>query len=131
MKKHKNVVIFLIRFFATYFILFALYASYLQQSQQREGAFKTASLTTMVADQTVVLLDFLDYNSGAYQHKKELSVKLLVKGKYTARVIEGCNSLSIIILFIAFITKIIELRTPNFSTTVNVGFYLRIGHNHF
>jgi len=102
-KKHKNVVIFLIRFFATYFILFALYASYLQQSQQREGAFKTASLTTMVADQTVVLLDFLDYNSGAYQHKKELSVKLLVKGKYTARVIEGCNSLSIIILFIAFI----------------------------
>mgnify|MGYP006078806137 FL=1 len=103
MNKHKNVVIFLIRFFATYFILFAIYARYLQNSQQKGSEFKTASITTIVADQTAALLNFLDYNSGAYQHKKELSVKLLVKGTYTARVIEGCNSISIIILFIAFI----------------------------
>ncbi|TXD46833.1 exosortase family protein XrtF [Polaribacter sp. IC073] len=103
MKKHKNVVIFLIKFFATYFILFAIYATYLQNSQQKEGGFKTASITTIVADQTVTLLEFFNFDAGAYQHKKELSVKLLIEGKYTARVIEGCNSLSIIILFIAFI----------------------------
>ena len=57
----------------------------------------------MVADQTVSLLEFFGYSSGAYQHKKELSVKILIEGNYTSRVIEGCNSVSIIILFIAFI----------------------------
>ena len=104
MKKHNNVVIFLIKFFATYFILFAVYATYLQKSQQKKiGEFKTASITTTVADQTVHLLEFFGYNSGAYQHKEELSVKLLIEGKYTARVIEGCNSISVIILFVAFI----------------------------
>ena len=103
MKKHKNVVIFLIKFFATYFILFAIYSTYLQKSQQKEGGFKTASITTLVADQTVSLLEFFGYSSGAYQHKKELSVKILIEGNYTSRVIEGCNSVSIIILFIAFI----------------------------
>ncbi|MDX6747985.1 exosortase family protein XrtF [Polaribacter sp. PL03] len=103
MKKHKNVVIFLIKFFATYFILFAIYSTYLKNSQEKEGAFKTASITTLVADQTVDLIEFFNFDAGAYQHKKELSVKLLIEGNYTARVIEGCNSISIIILFIAFI----------------------------
>ncbi|WP_299669605.1 exosortase family protein XrtF [uncultured Polaribacter sp.] len=103
MKKHKNVVIFLIKFFATYFLLFAIYSIYLQKSQKKIDGFKTASITTIVADQTVSVLDFFGYDAGAYQHKKELSVKLLIGDKYTARVIEGCNSISIIILFVAFI----------------------------
>lgn len=103
MKKHKNVVIFLIKFFATYFILVAFYNNYLQKNQQKIGEFKTAPITTLVADQTVSLLEFFGYSAGAYQHKEELSVKLLVEGNYTSRVIEGCNSVSIIILFISFI----------------------------
>ncbi len=103
MKKHKNVVFFLIKFFATYFILFAIYSTYLQKSQEKKVKFKTASITTLVADQTVSLLEVFGYDAGAFQHKEELSVKLLIDGKYTARVIEGCNSISIIILFVAFI----------------------------
>lgn len=103
MKKHKNVVIFLIKFFATYFILVAFYNNYLQKHQQKIGEFKTAPITMLVADQTVSLLDFFGYNAGAYQHKEELSVKLLVEGNYTSRIIEGCNSVSILILFVSFI----------------------------
>lgn len=103
MKKHKNVLIFLIKFFVTYALLFVIYNVYLQKTQQKDPAFKTAPITTLVADQSVNVIVFFGYDAGAYQHKKELSVKLLINGKYTARVIEGCNSLSIIILFIAFI----------------------------
>ncbi|QTD36812.1 exosortase family protein XrtF [Polaribacter batillariae] len=103
MKKHKNVVLFLIKFFATYFVLFAIYATYLQKSQQKEGAFETASITTKVAEQTVYVLEFFGFHADYMQHKEELSVKLLIDNIYTARVIEGCNSISIIILFIAFI----------------------------
>ncbi|MEE9406857.1 MAG: exosortase family protein XrtF [Polaribacter sp.] len=103
MKKHKNIVIFLIRFFATYFILFAIYATYLQNSQQKDGFFQTASITTKVAEQTVSLLEFAGYYADYIQHEEELSVKLLIENQYTARVIEGCNSISVIILFISFI----------------------------
>lgn len=103
MNKQKNVVIFLVKFFATYFVLFAIYATYLNNSQEKTPKFKTASITTLVADQTVSLLDFFGYDAGAFQHKEELSVKLIIDSSYTARVIEGCNAISIIILFIAFI----------------------------
>lgn len=79
------------------------YNFYLQKNQQKESDFKTDPITTFVADQTINLLEFFNYNAEAYQHKKELSIKLLVEENYTARVIEGCNSVSIIILFISFI----------------------------
>ena len=103
MKKHKNIVVFLIKFFVTYFILFAVYSSYLQNSQQKNGGFKTSTITTKVANQTVGVLNLLGYNANYKQHKEELSVKLFIQDRFTARVIEGCNSVSLIILFIAFI----------------------------
>lgn len=45
----------------------------------------------------------MGYHIYTEQHDKELSIKLIVGDNYTARVIEGCNSVSIIILFLAFI----------------------------
>lgn len=103
MKKNKSIIIFLIKFFVTYFLLVTIYNSYLQQSQQKEGVFQTSSITTLVANQTVKVLSFFNYNVAAVQHDKEVSIKLIIEGEYTARVIEGCNSVSLIILFIAFI----------------------------
>jgi exosortase family protein XrtF len=102
-KKHKSIIIFLIKFFVTYFLLVTIYNTYLQRSQEKEGVYKTASITTLVADQTVKVLTFFDYSVEAVQHDKEVSVKLIIEGKYTARVIEGCNSISLIVLFISFI----------------------------
>ena len=103
MKKHKSIIIFLIKFFLTYFILVTIYNSYLQASQQKNNIFKTASITTAVANQTIDVLTFFGYKVEAKQHTKEMSVMLLIEGKYTARVIEGCNSISLIILFVAFV----------------------------
>ena len=80
-----------------------MYATYLNSSQVKDSGFQCASITTKVADQTVSVLTFLGYNVSSVQHDKEMSVKLLIDDHYTARVIEGCNSISIIILFIAFI----------------------------
>lgn len=104
MKKNKLILIFLIKFFVTYFLLFGVYSVYLKKSQQKEeGVFKTASITALVADQSIATLRFFNFNVRKQQHKQELSIKLIIEGEYTARVIEGCNSISIIILFIAFI----------------------------
>ena len=84
-------------------MLVTLYDAYLKNSQQKINGFKTASITTKVAEHTVVFLEFLGYHADYLQHEKELSVKLLIENQYTARVIEGCNSVSLIILFFSFI----------------------------
>jgi exosortase family protein XrtF len=103
LNKYKNITVFLIKFFGTYFILFAIYAAYLNSSQNKEEGFQCSSLTTQVANQTVSFLNAFGYNVTSVQHEAEMSVKLLVCNRYVARVIEGCNSISIIILFLGFI----------------------------
>ena len=103
MNKYKNITLFLVKFFGTYFLLFVIYASYLNTSQKKENGFECSSITRQVADHSVALLKGFKYNVSSIQHESEMSIKLLVGNQYVARVIEGCNSISIIILFIAFI----------------------------
>jgi len=45
----------------------------------------------------------LGYDAEIEQHTDELSIKFMLNGNYVSRIIEGCNSVSIIILFLAFI----------------------------
>ena len=103
MKRQSSIVLFLVKFFATYFILFALYSLYLRNTQQKNGVFVCSPITTTVAEQTEAILTFFGYDIAHIQHEEEMSIKLLLNGRYTARVIEGCNSISIIILFLSFI----------------------------
>lgn len=60
-------------------------------------------LTHLVSKQSQSLLNTLGYKTQIQPHPYEPSIKLIVRGKYVARVVEGCNSTSVIILFIAFI----------------------------
>lgn len=60
-------------------------------------------LTHLVAEQTNALLNGVGYDTNIVPHSKEPSMKIIINGKYVARVIEGCNAISIIILFISFI----------------------------
>lgn len=59
-------------------------------------------LTHLVAEQSQSLLQAFGYNASIAPHPKEPSMKLIINHKYVARVIEGCNSISVIILFISF-----------------------------
>jgi len=103
MKRQRNIVLFLVKFFATYFMLFVFYSLYLQQTQKKGEVFVCSPVTTVVAEQTEGVLTFFGFDAAHMQHEDEMSVKLILNGQYTARVIEGCNSFSIIILFLSFI----------------------------
>ena len=103
MKSNKTVILFLIKFFGTYIILFVLYSFYLNSTQQKGEFFACSPITTNVANLSKDMLNAVGYHTEIVQSDIELSVNLTVKGKPLARVIEGCNSISIIILFIAFI----------------------------
>ena len=119
MKRQRNIVLFLVKFFATYFILFVLYSFYLQNTQKKGEVFVCSPLTTVVAEQTEGVLTFFGFDAAHMQHDSEMSVKLILNGQYTARVIEGCNSFSIIILFLSFIVAF----SGSFKATVLFGVF--------
>ncbi|GGK41087.1 hypothetical protein GCM10007963_06310 [Lutibacter litoralis] len=62
-----------------------------------------APITKTVAEQSQFLLNSVGFNAEIEQHSSEMSIKLFINNTYVARVVEGCNAISIIILFIAFI----------------------------
>jgi len=60
-------------------------------------------LTNLVAEQTNSVMNTIGYDSQVLPHPDESSMKVIINGKYIARVIEGCNGASVIILFLSFI----------------------------
>lgn len=104
MKGNKTVVLFLIKFFGTYLLLFLLYSFYLEKTQnETDSGFACAPITKTVAEQTQYLLTIFGYPTEIEQDTETLAVKLFINGDFTAFIVEGCNSISIIILFISFI----------------------------
>lgn len=84
-----------------YAILTFVYKLYLDYSDG--STYYPDYLTNLVAKQTDALLHTFGYNSQIAMHPDEPSMKLIINGKFVARVIEGCNSISVIILFISFV----------------------------
>lgn len=103
MKSNKLIIIFLIKFFGTYAILFILYSFYLDKTQQSGEIYSCAPITKTVANQAAWLLNQVGYTAETEQNSYEMSVRFIVDGDYIARVNEGCNAISVIILFISFI----------------------------
>ncbi len=103
LKKRKTIIRFLIKFFVTYFLLVGIYSIYLNQTQQKGDVFSCAPITKTVAKHSQQFGEFFGYNVHIEQHESELSMKFFVNGNYIARVVEGCNAVSVIILFITFI----------------------------
>lgn len=95
------VIRFIVTFLSVYTILTLTYNVYLNVSE--DSKFYPDYMTNLVARQTNTLINSLNYNSEIRPHPNEPSMKVIINGKFVARVVEGCNALSIIILFISFI----------------------------
>jgi len=99
--KYKSVLKFIATFLMVYAVLTFSYKLFLQYSSG--NTYYPDYLTNLVAKQSKEILNALDYRVQLLPHPNEASLKLIINEKYVARVIEGCNSMSIIILFISFI----------------------------
>ena len=99
--KYNLVIRFIITFLVVYSVLTIGYNLYLDLSDGSK--YYPDYMTHLVANQTENLLDSLGYDSQVIPHEKEPSMKIIINGKFVARVIEGCNAISIIILFLSFI----------------------------
>ena len=99
--QNKPFLLFLGKFLLTYVLLTFAYESYLNNFDSKK--FETDGFTKLVANQTVYLLKFFNFNAYSAPNYFESSVKLIYNNQFIARVVEGCNGLSVIILFISFI----------------------------
>lgn len=92
---------FILTFLLVYAVLSFSYKLYLDYSDGSK--YYPDYLTNLVAKQTESLLHTFGYEAEVSEHPDEPSMKLIINNKFVARVVEGCNSISIIILFISFI----------------------------
>jgi len=108
LKKNRAFFIFLAKFALSYLILSGVYWLYL--SQYDAAMLEPDGMTRTVAQQSRDLGRVLGENVTIAQHTKEASYRVFVNNKVVARVVEGCNAVSVMILFAAFIIA--------FSTTL-------------
>ncbi len=97
----KPFLLFLTKFIFSYLILSILYQTYLNQYDVKN--FEVDGITESVAKQSNYVLSRLNPDSFILPNLEEPSVKLYYHGKWVARIIEGCNAISIMILFVSFV----------------------------
>ncbi len=99
--KYKSVVTFLLLFLGSYMVLGFLYVFYLKLSEK--GNYAPDFITNLVAMQSSAVIEGFGYSTQVVPHPNQPSMKLFIEGTFLARIVEGCNAISIIFLFVAFI----------------------------
>lgn len=108
--KYRSVIKFILTFILVYALLSITYKLYLDFS--KDSKYYPDYFTNLTARQSQSLLQTIGYDSKIVPHPNEASLKLVINEKYVARVIEGCNSISVIILFVSFIIAFAERWKP-------------------
>jgi exosortase family protein XrtF len=98
--KYRPFLAFLGRFFLVYLVLAGLYQFYLSRY---DAPAQVDPITVAVADQSVWVLELLGVDAASEPHSSQPCMKLIYEGTFVARIIEGCNAISVMILFAAFV----------------------------
>ncbi|HET8885904.1 MAG TPA: exosortase family protein XrtF [Salinimicrobium sp.] len=101
--ENKAVFQFVFTFSGSYILLVILYSVYLKFASSE--IFYPDYITHAVAVQSEMVINSLGYSAEVIPHTTEPSMKLIVDDVFVARIIEGCNAVSVILLFIAFIVS--------------------------
>lgn len=99
-RKYRTVLKFIIIFLGTYVVLSVIYSWYLNSFSST--IYYPDFITHLVARQSRAVISSLGYEAGITPALDFPSMDLTVNGYFVARIIEGCNAVSIIILFISF-----------------------------
>ncbi|MBZ4036253.1 exosortase family protein XrtF [Flavobacterium sp. 17A] len=103
MKKYlvqfKPFLIFVSIFFLTYIVLTMLYKLYLNgyQSEDLDG------ISVYVGKNVDQLMKFFNYDVIIQKSSQNAWLEIILNGKFMARLIEGCNAVSVMILFVSFV----------------------------
>ena len=98
-KDFKPIIIALVRFFGIYIGLIMLYQLYL-------NAYDTAAadpLTRLIAQQTQFCLNKTGYETQLVDSKNSMEIYFYIRKMWATIMVEGCNAVSVMILYLAFI----------------------------
>ncbi len=98
---YKPFLLFLGKFLLTYLILTFVYQSYL--GQYNVDKFEVDGCTQLVAKQSKDVLLVFNQDAFTVPNINEPAVNFFFNQKQMVRIIEGCNGLNVIILFMSFI----------------------------
>lgn len=105
-QENKGVLRFIAIFLISYIILSFGYSLYLKSQVGLDGYSK------IISNQTIQVLNGLGYETYGDEVIAERHVKLIVRNKFVAFVTEGCNAISIMILFLAFVLSFAKKIKP-------------------
>ena len=88
-------------FLFSYLILIVSYQFYL--GQYDSANYEVDGFTELVANQTQIFLTLLNYSVELYNSTHDPSVVVQLEGIPVVRIVEGCNAVSVMILFLSFI----------------------------
>jgi len=104
--KNKPVIKFLAIFLSSYILFSTLYYIFLNTTSSPD------SFTKLVSNQTIQLLNLTGYTTNSVTEPSNGFINLFVKEKNIAGISEGCNAISIMILFLAFIFSFTKKLKP-------------------
>ncbi len=100
-RKYQSVLRFILIFLGSYLVFTIIYTGYLNLFDA--SSYYPDFFTHLVALQSKDVIESLGYVSIILVNPGEPSLQLYINEIFLARIIEGCNSISIIILFTSFI----------------------------
>lgn len=101
LNQYRPFFLFLIKFLVFYFVCTLAYRLFLNQYDANLNEVDT--ITEAVAHHSGIVFKALGQDAEIIKHENEPSIKIMYKGIYISRIIEGCNAVSVIILFAAFV----------------------------
>ncbi len=105
MQEYKLLIVFLVKFFITYFVLTLGYDFYLKETQVTEGEeMITDPYTKEVAEEASCVYNIM-YGGNSYvvQNMKSPFMDFYIGKKRIAYINEGCNAISVMITMVSFI----------------------------
>lgn len=100
-RKYKPVLFFILTFLGSYFIFSLIYNVYLDFSGS--SGYYPDFFTHLVAVQSQAAIEAMGYPVDIIPHRGEDSIMVFINDLLLARIVEGCNSISVIILFTSFV----------------------------
>lgn len=99
--QYKPFFLFLLKFLGSYVVLILIYDFYLKTFDGTKNEID--SFTILVANQAQIVLKIFNFQVISAPSPTDASVVYYVLGKPFVRIVEGCNAMSVMILFVAFV----------------------------
>lgn len=114
----KPILFFIAKFFVTYIVLTVLYSYYLTPYLE---VHKIADpFTKWTSDAVAWLMNQMGFVAESIQYKNETFMQFVLDGEEVSKVNEGCNSVSVMIIFVSFVVA--------FSQKIGqTGLYILVG----